>query len=95
MPPSNTSIKSKADQTLGGAGCLYTGPTSITFNSNGTMNVNSPLTKVSNCSKSGSNLPLPANGVIYIQGVPTSTSNQNYHRDVSGRFWEPSRLPDL
>jgi hypothetical protein len=78
MPPSNSSIKEKADASLGGVGCLYTGPTSIILNSNGTMSVTSPLTKSSNPNCVGTNKPLPANGVIFVQAVPTSPSNPNY-----------------
>ncbi len=47
MPPNNVSIKADADKSLGGEGCLFTGPTSITLNSNGTMTVVSPFTKAS------------------------------------------------
>jgi hypothetical protein len=50
-------------------GCLYSGPTSITLNSSGTMTVVSPETAVaatnSNCL--GTNVPLPADGTIYVQ----------------------------
>lgn len=74
LPPSNTSLKDKADAQLGGVGCLYTGPTSITLNSNGTMNVTSPKTVSSNCA-TGSGVALPDNGVIFVQSIPTSGPN--------------------
>jgi Tfp pilus assembly protein PilX len=81
MPPNNVSIRADADKTLGGTGCLYTGPTSITLLSTGLMNVTSPYTKAvggpNNCA-TGSNLALPTNGVIYVQNVPTSTTDYNY-----------------
>jgi Tfp pilus assembly protein PilX len=81
MPPNNVAIKADADKTLGGTGCLYTGPTSITLNSSGTMNVTSPFTKAvggpNNCA-TGTNLALPTNGVIYVQNVPSSTTDYNY-----------------
>jgi hypothetical protein len=77
IPPSNVSIKNQTNPTLGGTGCLFTGPTRITLNSSGTMNVTSPLTRSGNC-PTGNNRPLPANGVIYVQGVPASTSDPNY-----------------
>ncbi len=81
MPPSNLSMKSSADATLAGAGCLFTGPTSITLNSTGTMTVVSPFTKwpaaPNNC-QPGTNIPLPSNGVIYVQNVPASSSDPNY-----------------
>lgn len=85
MPPSNLAIKVKADAGLGGSGCLYTGPTSITLNSTGTMTVVSPGT-LSNSSSSvvssaacvGTNKALPANGVIYVQNVPADPADPNY-----------------
>ena len=85
MPPNNVAIKASADSSLGGTGCLYTGPTSITLNSSGTMTVVSPGT-LSNSSTTlapkasclGSNKPLPASGVIYVQNVPSGSSDPNY-----------------
>jgi Tfp pilus assembly protein PilX len=81
MPPSNVGIKADADQTQLGTGCLFTGPTSITLNSTGTMTVVSPFTKwpaaPNNC-QPGTNIPLPDNGVIYVQNVPSTSSDANY-----------------
>jgi hypothetical protein len=74
LPPSNSEVKEKADATLGGEGCLFTGPTRITLNSNGTMNVTSPQTVSSNC-QTGNGRPLPSNGVIYVQNQPSSGPN--------------------
>jgi hypothetical protein len=47
MPPTNAQMKTETRTDLGIArpGCLYTGPTSITFNGDGTMTVVSPWTK--------------------------------------------------
>jgi Tfp pilus assembly protein PilX len=87
MPPNNISIKSDADKSLGGTGCLFTGPTSITLNSAGTMTVVSPLTKstattTNNCAAGTLASPvteaLPTNGVIYVQNMPTTTTDPNY-----------------
>ena len=87
MPPSNLAIKVKADKSLGGAGCLFTGPTSITLNAAGTMTVVSPFTKASaistnNCAggtlASPATQSLPANGVIYVQTVPADPADPNY-----------------
>lgn len=74
LPPSNSEVKEKADAALGGEGCLFTGPTRITLNSNGTMNVTSPQTVSSNC-QTGTSRPLPSNGVIYVQNQPSSGPN--------------------
>jgi hypothetical protein len=77
MPPSNTSIK--AETVAGAGGCLYTGPTSILMNSDGTMTVNSKFSKNTNngCVTNGTG-PLPTSGVIYVQTVPASTTDPNY-----------------
>jgi type II secretory pathway pseudopilin PulG len=86
LPPSNTAIKAEVDPTLTDTpGCLYVGPTQIVFNSNGTMNVTSPWTKVHNpgCGV-GNNRPLPPNGVIYIDNVPADNS-------TDPNSWKPSR----
>jgi hypothetical protein len=79
LPPSNASIKAETNLALGGEGCLYTGPTQVTLNPAGTMNVTSPFTKSTNawCGP-GSGLPLPPNGVIYVQNVPSTPSDPNY-----------------
>ncbi len=72
FPPANTSIRTQADSHLGGTGCLYTGPTTITLLATGKMNVTSPATLDSNCA-TGTNVSLPTNGVVYVQNVPAGT----------------------
>ena len=86
MPPNNVAIRSEADATQAGDGCLFTGPTSITLNADGTMTVVSPYTKVgatpNNCAggtlASPATQALPSNGVIYVQNVPSASSDPNY-----------------
>lgn len=65
-------------------GCVYTGPTQITFTSAGRMTVRSPnSTKSVNTGCGPSNqsggvnatVDLPANGVIYVQAKPAATPN--------------------
>jgi hypothetical protein len=78
LPPSNSAIK--AETLAGRGGCLFTGPTRIKLNNNGTMTVNSPFTKQTNnspCTKNGTGA-LPSNGVIYVQNVPSVTTDPNY-----------------
>lgn len=87
MPPSNTEVRRQADYTDGAEGCLFTGPTAITFRSNGTMDVRSPYTRQSGpgCGtwpqgtgtalSAVQNVAVPSNGVIYVQNVPTSGPN--------------------
>jgi hypothetical protein len=83
LPTSNTAIKTETDRAAGKTGCLYNGPTRIELNASGTMTVNSPFTtSASYASCVGTNVPLPANGVIYVQNVPTAqvatcTGSQN------------------
>ena len=45
MPPTNAQMKQETMSTASRPSCLYTGPTKITYNSNGTMTVISPWTK--------------------------------------------------
>ena len=63
MPPSNSAIK--AETAAGKGGCLFTGPTSITLNNDGTMTTTSPFSKQVNgsCVKNGTGA-LPTNGVV-------------------------------
>jgi Tfp pilus assembly protein PilX len=96
MPPSNSAIK--AETLAGRGGCLYTGPTRIKLNSNGTMTVNSPFSKQTNnsgCPKNGTGA-LPTNGVIYVQTVPSVSTDPNYTNgcpySVNGRA-HPLGLP--
>jgi hypothetical protein len=78
MPPSNSAMKTQTLASAGGTGCLYTGPTQITLNST-TMNVISPFTKSTNAGCGpGNNLALPPNGVIYVQNVPSISTDPNY-----------------
>jgi len=74
LPPSNSSIRREVDTRYTATpGCLYSGPTKIEFNSNGTMNVDNAWTQNGGAAWCGvgNNLPLPDNGVIYVQNVPT------------------------
>jgi hypothetical protein len=82
FPPANTAIRTQADGAVGGQGCLYTGPTTIVLHNSGNtglMDVTSALTKSTNpgCGP-GTNLALPANGVVYVQTVPSGTSDPNH-----------------
>lgn len=58
MPPTNTELRyeTRSDLTATDVprpGCLYTGPTKVTFNGDGTMTVRSPWTKAVNITATG------------------------------------------
>ena len=95
MPPSNSSIKAQTTSVAGG--CLYTGPTRIRLLSSGQMSVKSPFSKNTNngCPTNGSG-PLPSNGVIFVQNVPSTTTDANFTNgcpyNVNGRS-HPLGLP--
>lgn len=90
LPPSNVEIKNETLPAFGGTGCLFTGPTAIRLNADATMDVVSPFTKQYNCSVSPNpstsmnnrftitRMQLPPNGVIYVQNVPSTTTDPNY-----------------
>jgi len=62
--------------TTPGTGCLYTGPTQITFNGDGTMKIRSPLTLATNLQQTspyGSN-PLKCGAVSDLQGAGATVS---------------------
>jgi hypothetical protein len=76
MPVTNKALVAETDPSIGKTGCLYTGPTKIVLNNNGTMDVTSKFTdempaSAKNCA-TGVGVPLPANGVIYTQNVPSA-----------------------
>jgi hypothetical protein len=77
LPPSNQSIKTETNAApVGSGGCLYTGPTKIILNSTGTMTVTSPMTKSSLCGTG--TVPIPADGVVFVQNVPSVPTDPNY-----------------
>ncbi len=77
LPPSNSAIKGQTSATAGG--CLYTGPTRIKLLASGQMTVRSPFSNDTRngCPTNGTG-PLPRNGVIYVQNVPSSSGDANY-----------------
>lgn len=104
MPATNAELKKETRSDLTATdvprpGCLYTGPTQITFLADGTMNVKSPFTKKtrignaaattgstpSACgsitdltSVNGATITVPENNVIYVQNVPSISTDVNY-----------------
>ncbi|MGN6426712.1 MAG: hypothetical protein ACTHMF_07835 [Leifsonia sp.] len=107
MPPTNAAMKNEVRSDLPvdvpRPGCLYTGPTTIVYNSDGTMTIRSPWTKKTNVAGSppssgstppacgtvgtatgqlgsagGATIPVPAQNLIFVQNVPTTTTDPNY-----------------
>jgi len=116
MPPTNVQMKKETRNDLTTSevpipGCLYTGPTVITFTSDGKMNVKSPWTIKTNISETtgvASSAPakcgvpgtangalgsstgatidvLPAN-VVFVQNVPTVSTDPNYRSGTPSGF---------
>lgn len=80
MPPSNADMKleTRTDlpTTVQRPGCLYTGPTSIVFNSSGTMTVISPFTKFTQVAGDGNpNDPVTSGTNPTMCGQPGTGSN--------------------
>jgi type II secretory pathway pseudopilin PulG len=76
LPPSNSALKAQTSSVAGG--CLYTGPTRIRLLASGQMNVKSPFSvDTRNGCPTNGNGPLPRNGVIYVQGVPSNPTDVN------------------
>lgn len=77
LPPSNSALKGQTTTAAGG--CLYTGPTRIKVLASGQMTVLSPFSRDTHngCPTNGTG-PLPRNGVVYIQNVPSSATDANY-----------------
>jgi hypothetical protein len=105
IPPTNSEMRKETRYDLPTEvplpGCLYTGPTSIVFNSDGTMTVKSPWTKKTQVSATsgrdnfsycgrpgtgtnqlghvnGQRVTVPNNNLIFVQNVPSLTSDPNY-----------------
>ncbi len=68
-PTSNNELKLRAQN----GGYYYEGRTSIMLNGNGTITIRNPNI---NNGKSQNNLPLPSNGVVYVDGAVVSHGNR-------------------
>lgn len=81
LPPNNTEIRVEADYSVGGDGCLFTGPTRIVLDDNQLV-VTSPFTRTTgigcgtySLGDPTERISLPSNGVVYVQDVPTTGDN--------------------
>lgn len=79
IPPSNSGLKSETSSALASPpGCLFTGPTKITMRADGKMDVLSPDTAAAGANPGcvpGSGMAIPANGVVYVQNVPSGATS--------------------
>jgi hypothetical protein len=107
MPPTNGEMKKEVRTDLPSEvarpGCLYTGPTKITFNAGGTLTVRSPWTIKTRVAGSpatsgttpaecggvgtaagqlgsvgGATITVPPQNLIFVQNVPSITTDPNY-----------------
>ena len=80
-PPSNSALKAEAKIGGVGTGCMYTGPTRIWLLATGKYRVKSPLTRSTNpgCGPvdASADVSLPTNGVIFVQNVPSLSTDPN------------------
>ena len=104
MPPSNVAIKADADATLAGAGCLFTGPTSITLNSTGHDDRGEPVHEVAGDAEqlpAGHEHPAAVERRDLRAERPVVLDRPELHRelhhvDAAGRHGDgaaPARLP--
>ena len=79
LPPNNQDLRRNADVSEGGRGCVFHGPTRITFLDDGKLRVHSPATKGGPAECGGGKLKNPAvvdgptNGVLYVDPDTTTT----------------------
>jgi len=87
FPATNTDLASDLSASSQGGGCGYTGPIDVTFNSSGTMSVSllrgsSATPPSAGVACTGTDIPLPPNGLIYDQTAKTC-STMSCRADVS------------
>ncbi len=99
IPETNNQLRKETERgniEVPNPGCMFTGPTKITFNADGTMRVKSPWTKFTSSNATQNNddcgtpgtsglgavngqvIPVKNNNVVFVQNVPTVSSDPNY-----------------
>ena len=91
MPPSNSTMQPFAAST----GCLYTGPTQVTYNGNGTMTVKSPWTKQTEPTGSSGTTPPKCGTLADLRSnsgatVPVLSSSLLFVQDVPIQSTDPN-----
>lgn len=89
FPSTNSSLLADADPAQGGGGCVFQGPTSITFNAAGTMTIVSPETSASATTGCGTydwttahTVSVPSGEVVYVKGASCTVSLSTIERDI-------------
>ncbi len=73
MPPTNAEMRQETRYDKGGKGCLYTGPTTIKFNSDGTMTVRSPWTRATQVAGDDSSVGREGSGCGSVAQLTSAT----------------------
>ena len=86
FPATNTSLQSDLGASNDGGGCSYSGPITVKFNSDGTMDVTVPRGSSATAPSagvkcSGTGIALPPNGLIY-DANPTGCASSGCYADV-------------
>jgi hypothetical protein len=100
MPPSNAQMKDETRTDLTAQvprpGCLYTGPTSIVFNADGTMTVRSPWTKATRVvgnPATAAGTPPPGASTCGQPGNPTAANLAANANTLAGEFGQKIAVP--
>ena len=96
MPQTNSAMLSETRSDLSNSpGCLYTGPTTVTYNANGTMTVVSPWTRYTNITASSGSDPADCGSVSALHSaagatVPQLDANLLYVQNVPTNAADPN-----
>ena len=80
FPATDSSVQTTAQA----GGCVYTGPTRVVLLSDGYMSIASPDTPSTTACPIGSHVALPANGAMFVQNVPSTSS---YYKTTCTAPW--------
>ncbi|MEZ0163698.1 hypothetical protein AB2L27_02830 [Kineococcus sp. LSe6-4] len=82
MPSTNGALKAQTSSAVSPQGCLFVGPTRITLKGS-KIKVESPWTKSTRAECALDTwINVPANGVVYVDNVPSTTTDPNYWKNT-------------
>ncbi|MGN6742082.1 MAG: hypothetical protein ACTHJL_02130 [Amnibacterium sp.] len=96
MPQTNSAMKAETRSDLSNSpGCLYTGPTQVTYNGDGTMTVVSPWTKYTNTTATTGSNPTQCGAISALHSalgatVPQLDANLLYVQNVPADSSDPN-----